>query len=88
MRMYIDSMSLIASGCKEKTLPASLGKLKKEDTEIFNVKYHTAKQLRHFKYESVQILVALFTSTKFMTQVYSGFKEVSKSALKMMFSLD
>ena len=62
-------MSLIASGCKEKTLPASLGKLKKEDTEIFNVKYHTAKQLRHFKYESVQILVALFTSTKFMAQV-------------------
>ena len=51
----------------------TLGQLKKDDTEIFNVQSHSAKQLRHFKYESVHLLISLFTSQTFLTQVIDGF---------------
>ena len=51
----------------------TLGQLKKDDTEIFNVQSHSAKQLRHFKYESVHLLISLFTSQTFLTQVIVGF---------------
>ncbi|XP_033736713.1 HEAT repeat-containing protein 1-like isoform X2 [Pecten maximus] len=49
--------------------PQSLGKLRKEDTEIYNVKIHTAKQLRHFKYKVIELLISLHTNQVYIVQV-------------------
>ncbi|XP_052098508.1 HEAT repeat-containing protein 1-like [Mytilus californianus] len=57
------------SSAKTVSLPKSLGQLKKDDVELFNVQFHTAKQLRHFRYESLQLLISLFTSSTFLSQV-------------------
>ncbi|XP_060070386.1 HEAT repeat-containing protein 1-like [Ylistrum balloti] len=51
------------------TQPQSLGKLRKEDTEIYNVKIHSAKQLRHFKYKVVELLISLHTTEMYIVQV-------------------
>ncbi|KAK3090239.1 hypothetical protein FSP39_010297 [Pinctada imbricata] len=67
-----------------KTVPTSLGKLKKDDTEIFNLKYHTAKQLRHFKYESMQFLTTLFTSSNFIAQMSGSVEEGVVPAFKLV----
>ncbi|XP_071145410.1 HEAT repeat-containing protein 1-like isoform X1 [Mytilus edulis] len=57
------------SSAKTVSLPKSLGQLKKDDVELFNVQFHTAKQLRHFRYESLQLLISLFTNSTFLSQV-------------------
>lgn len=54
---------------KKKILPQSLGKLKKEDTELFNIVLHTGKQLRHYKYENILFLISLVSSEGFIRQV-------------------
>ncbi|OWF38112.1 HEAT repeat-containing protein 1-like [Mizuhopecten yessoensis] len=56
--------------------PHSLGKLRKEDTEIYNVKVHSAKQLRHFKYKVVELLISLYTNQVYIVQV-SNCKDAS-----------
>ena len=54
---------------KRKSTPQSLDKLKKEDVAIFSVATHSAKQLRHFKYAAVHLLISLFSSQDFLAQV-------------------
>ena len=54
---------------KRKSIPQSLDKLKKEDVAIFSIASHSAKQLRHFKYATVHLLVSLFSGQDFMVQV-------------------
>ena len=54
---------------KKKTAPQTLSKLMKEDAAIFNVTTHSAKQLRHFKYATVHLLISLFASKDFLAQV-------------------
>ncbi|XP_053394592.1 HEAT repeat-containing protein 1-like isoform X2 [Mercenaria mercenaria] len=69
----------------------SFGKLHKEDALVFNVAVHTGKQLRHFKYATINLLVNLFTSTDFLMQLseneedLSGvFQMVLETALKLV----
>ncbi|XP_048255630.1 HEAT repeat-containing protein 1-like [Haliotis rufescens] len=70
---------------KAKSVPQSLGSLKKEDSEIFSVPFHTAKQLRHFKYAGVHLFVALLSHQQFVSQVAA--KEGKKSLQKNFESL-
>lgn len=52
-----------------KSQPESFGHLNKDDAAVFNVQVHSGKQLRHFKYATVNLLVSLFSNTDFTTQV-------------------
>ncbi|KAL5015995.1 hypothetical protein ScPMuIL_005584 [Solemya velum] len=54
---------------KKRRLPQSFGKLQKEDTTIFNVDYHTDKQLRYFKYSAIHLLVSVFTYKDFIAKL-------------------
>ncbi|XP_052257206.1 HEAT repeat-containing protein 1-like isoform X2 [Dreissena polymorpha] len=49
--------------------PESFGKLHKEDVAIFSVDAHSGKQLRHFKFAAVNLVVNLYTNTDFIAQV-------------------
>ncbi|WAR23288.1 HEAT1-like protein [Mya arenaria] len=51
--------------------PESFSKLQKEDAAVFNPPVHTDKQLRHFKYAVINLLVQLFSSPEFVLQVGS-----------------
>ncbi|XP_064605769.1 LOW QUALITY PROTEIN: HEAT repeat-containing protein 1-like [Liolophura sinensis] len=75
------------------TLRTSAGE--KYDTEIFSVDVHTAKQLRHFKYAAVSLLVSLFESDSFIGQVaeceeadmLSYYKELLKTIMEYITKL-
>ena len=58
-----------ASVKQSRPVPQSFGKLRKDDAKLFNVDIHTAKQLRHFKYATMYLLVSLISSPDFVMQV-------------------
>lgn len=65
------------------------GKQNKDGVEIFKVETHTSKQLRHFKYRTIRLLLSWCTSSTLLQQVcvvmvtsvdvFSGFYMVSSS---------
>ncbi|XP_014780648.1 HEAT repeat-containing protein 1 [Octopus bimaculoides] len=57
------------SAGKKKSVPEIVTQLRCADTEIFNTEYHTSKQLRHFKYSSVNFFVSLLERTEFISQI-------------------
>lgn len=61
--MYIDTPRPV------KAQPESFGHLYKDDVAVFNVQVHSGKQLRHFKYATVNLLVSLFSNADFVSQV-------------------
>jgi len=63
---YIIPPDTVSSSRRE---PESLGKLHKEDAAIFNPALHTGKQLRHFKYATINLLVNLFSHADLSIQV-------------------
>lgn len=45
------------------------GKQNKDGVEIFKVETHTSKQLRHFKYRTIRLLLSWCTSSTLLQQV-------------------
>lgn len=58
-----------ASTIRKSVMPISLGKLAVKDAEIFSVPFHSAKQMRHFKFSSLSFLATLLSGNKFIAQV-------------------
>ncbi|KAK3612581.1 hypothetical protein CHS0354_042081 [Potamilus streckersoni] len=69
----------------QKITPKSLGKLRRDEAHIFSVETHTARQLRHFKYATVCLLVAMFSGEEFISQMVSTEeRELLDSARKIL----
>ncbi|XP_041358175.1 HEAT repeat-containing protein 1-like isoform X2 [Gigantopelta aegis] len=54
---------------RPRATPKQLSRLDKEEAEIFSFAFHTAKQMRHFKYSVIHMFVHLFSSQEFISQV-------------------
>ncbi|GAB1603094.1 HEAT repeat-containing protein 1-like [Argonauta hians] len=67
--MYLSTLPTEIKSSGEKKKSVSGTELGRADTEIFNTDYHTPKQLRHFKYSSVNFFVSLLERTEFISQI-------------------
>lgn len=74
LKLPDDKEDAPVKACKQPQM--SFGNLCKEDAAIFNVVVHTSKQLRYFKYATVNLLVSLFSSHDFSRQVAGENKEL------------